>query len=251
MQLMKKRKILNSFISIGSFKNFLRELILLSDNKISSYVCICNVHMLVEAQKDNSFNELLNNADIATPDGMPVAKFLDFKYNYTQERVAGMDLLPAIIDECAKIKKSIYLYGSTNKVLKKIIKKINHNYPHLNVEFYSPPFRELSRQEEYEIIEKINAFNPDFVFVALGCPKQEKWMFAHKGKINSCMIGFGGAFTVYAGDQKRAPRWMRNNSLEWLHRLILEPKRLFVRYFITNSLFIWYICKDLLRKDTK
>ncbi|MDC0204487.1 WecB/TagA/CpsF family glycosyltransferase [Flavobacteriales bacterium] len=248
---MKKRKILDTLISIGSFDEFIENIFLLSENKASSYVCVCNVHMLIETKKDNSFNELLNNADITTPDGMPVAKALGLKYNYTQDRVSGMDLLPAIIEECAKRKKSIYLYGSTNKVLKQITEKVNSNYPNLNLEFYSPPFRELSRQEKDEIIDKINTFKPDFVFVALGCPKQEKWISIHKGKINSCMIGLGGAFEVYAGLKTRAPKWMHENSLEWLYRLLLEPRRLFGRYFVTNSLFIWYICKEFLKINKK
>ena len=248
---MKKNRVLDSFISVGSFKDLIEGIFSLSEEKKSSYVCVCNVHMLVEAQKDKDFNKLLNNADIVTPDGGPIAKMLSWKYNIKQERVAGMDLLPAIIDECAKRKKSIYLYGSTNKVLNQITEKVNSNYPNLDLEFYSPPFRELSRQEKNEIIDEINTFNPDFVFVALGCPKQEKWMAANQGIINSCMIGLGGAFEVYAGLRKRAPKWMYQNSLEWLYRLLLEPNRLFKRYLLTNTLFIYYICKEFLKIDKK
>jgi len=239
-----KKEILGVNISTGSFKLFIDRLFLLSEDKSSSYVCVCNVHMLIEAKKENSFNELLNNADVVTPDGNPVVQALSFRYNYNQERVAGMDLLPILIEESAKRKRSIYFYGSTVEVLDNIKKRINSNHPSLEIKMYSPPFRLLSEGEDQDVIKEINYFNPDFVFVALGCPKQEEWMAKHKGKINSCMIGLGGAFPVYAGLQNRAPKWMSNNSLEWLYRLLLEPRRLFSRYIVTNSLFIYYICID-------
>ena len=249
MLLMKKNKILDFGISVGSFSDFIKNIFLLSNNTDSSYICICNVHMLMEAKKCIEFKNVLNNSNITTPDGMPIAKVLSFKYKIKQERVAGMDLMPELIRECSVRKKSIFLYGSTENTLSNIVNKSKFLYPDLDINFFSPPFRPLSDIEKEDVIEIINKFSPDFVFVSLGCPKQEKWMAEHKGIVKSCMIGLGGAFSVYAGHQKRAPIWMRNNSLEWLYRLILEPKRLFMRYFITNSLFIWYICKDLLRKD--
>lgn len=243
---MKKSKIFNSLVSIGSFSSFVDEIFLVSDQERSSYVCVCNVHMLVEAQKENNFNKILNNANITTPDGMPVAKVLSWKYKVNQDRVSGMDLLPELIKECANRDKSIYFYGSTVEVLDNIKKRVNANHPSLEIKMYSPPFRLLTEEEDQDVIKEINYFNPDFVFVALGCPKQEEWMAEHKEKINSCMIGLGGAFPVYAGLQNRAPKWMSNNSLEWLYRLLLEPRRLFSRYFLTNSLFIYYICFDFL-----
>ena len=246
-----KKKVLDSFVSIGSFNKLINNIFLLSEENTSSYVCVCNVHMLVEAQQNHDFNELLNNADIVTPDGMPIAKFLSWKYKINQERISGMDMLPTLIKECAIRNKSIYFYGSTNEVLENIKKNTKKDFFKLKTKFYSPPFRELIKEETQEIIHDINNFNPDFVFVALGCPKQEKWMTQHKGKINSCMIGLGGAFSVYAGLQKRAPKWMSNNSLEWLYRLLLEPNRLFRRYFFTNSLFIWYICQYIFKRNNK
>jgi len=242
---MKKMPILDIFVSFGSFADFIDNIISLAIEEASSYICVCNVHMLIEAKKDKKFQQILNDADIVTPDGMPVAKALGYKYNYYQERVSGMDLMPVLIEECAKRNKSIYLYGSTKKVLNYISKKVNLEFPQLRIAYKSPPFRTLTIKEEVEIINEINTFNPDFVFVALGCPKQEKWMAGHRGKINSCMIGLGGAFTVYSGLQQRAPKWMRYNSLEWLYRLLLEPRRLFGRYLITNILFFYYFCKEL------
>ena len=244
--MIKKLKVLDTLVNFASFNDFLKEIFSISEKLESSYICLCNVHMLLEAKKDLEFCNILNNANLTLPDGMPVAKALSWKYNILQDRVSGMDLLPLLIEECSKLKKSIYFYGSTDEALDSIKKRIYSKYPSLEIKIYSPPFRLLSEKEEQERIKEINQFNPDFVFVALGCPKQEKWMEKHKGKINSCMIGLGGAFPVYAGLQTRAPKWMCDNSLEWIYRLKLEPRRLFARYFRTNIKFLYYICIDFL-----
>ena len=249
--MMKKVKVLDSLINVGTFKEFLKEVFSISEKEDSSYVCVCNVHMLLEAKNNVEFGNILKNADLILPDGMPVAKALSWKYNTFQERVSGMDFLPLLIKECENNKKSIYFYGSTDEALDSIKKRIYSEYPSLEIKMYSPPFRLLSEKEDQDIIKEINQFNPDFVFVALGCPKQEKWMAKYKGKIKSCMIGLGGSFTVYAGLQNRAPKWMCDNSLEWLYRLKLEPRRLFGRYFRTNIKFIYYICIDLIYKKKR
>lgn len=235
---MVRKKIININICIESYENFLKNIILLSEEKNSSYVCVANVHMLIEAFFDKGFRKIVNNADIITPDGMPIAKAIKYIYSINQKRVAGMDLMPDLIKECAKLNKKIFLYGSTNKILGKIEKKIKNQYPNIKIKTYSPPFRKLNENEKNEIVKMINDYNPDFVFVALGCPKQEKWMAEHKNKIKSCMIGFGGAFEVYAGVKKRAPVWMQKYSLEWLYRLLQDPKRLFKRYLYTNTIFL-------------
>ena len=122
-------------------------------------------------------------------------------------------------------------------------------FPGLNVVgTLSPPFRELNIDEDQLDVDTINNCNPDFVFVALGCPKQERWMAEHKDKINSCMIGLGGAFPVYAGMVERSPTWMQKYGLEWLFRLIKDPKRLYKRYFYTNTKFIVLLAIQLFSK---
>jgi len=235
---MQKRKILNTRLSIGNYGEFIEEMISLAQNEKSSYVCVSNVHMLIEAYRDKEFSKIVNNADIATPDGMPLAKSMRFIYGLHQDRVAGMDIMPSIIKEAESKGMSIYLYGSTDDVLELIVAKLKREYPDLIVAgYYAPPFRPLSQKEKDEVIDKINASNPQFVLVALGCPKQEKWMAENKNKINSCMLGVGGAFSVFAGVQKRAPKWMQKGSLEWVYRFYQEPQRLWKRYLVTNSLF--------------
>ncbi len=253
---MKKLKVIKSQISIGSYDNFISNINTLSKDKTSSYICISNVHMTIEAYLDKNFEDIVNNADIATPDGMPLAKAIKFIYGINQDRVAGMDLIEDLFKECEKKDKKIFVYGGAQPTLEKMEEKVNKEYPNLKIKSYSPPFRALSQDEKEADISMINDFNPDFVFVALGCPKQEKWMSEHKNKINSCMIGLGGAIEVYAGVKDRAPKWMQDYSLEWLYRLIQDPKRLWKRYFLTNSLFIFLFIKQYLtykfsRKDIK
>lgn len=248
---MQQKKILKSFISIGSYQKFITEILKLSEEKSSSYISISNVHMTIEVYRDEKFEKVVNHSDITTPDGMPLAKAIKLFYGINQERVAGMDLMPDLMKRSEELGKSIFLYGSTNEILSIIKKKSQKEFPSLKLEIYSPPFRELNDIEKNEIIHQINDFNPDFVFVALGCPKQEKWMAEHKGIINSCMLGLGGVFEVYAGVKNRAPLWMQNNSLEWLYRLIQDPKRLWKRYLYTNSLFIILLLKQLLLQKLK
>jgi len=242
-----KKLVIQSMISCGSYQEILERIIELQVAKKSSYVCVSNVHMTIEAYKNKSFMKTVNDADITTPDGMPLAKAMRLLYGIKQERVAGMDLMPSLMEKCEIFKKSIFLYGSTNEVLKKIIKKAKSDYPSLKIESYSPPFRKLSTQERQEVIHKINSNGYDYVFVALGCPKQEKWMNEHKNIIQSCMIGLGGAFEVYAEVKDRAPQWMQDYSLEWLYRFIQDPRRLWKRYAYTNSLFIILFIRQYLK----
>ena len=243
---MKKKKIIRTLVSTGKYEQFIQDIINISKEKQSSYICVSNVHMAIEAYQSNSFCNIVNNANIATPDGMPLAKAMKLLYGIDQDRVAGMDLMPDLMKISEEKKLSIFLYGSTDDTLSTIFKKSKVEFPNLVINGYSPPFRQLTVQEEKAILENINELNPDFIFVALGCPKQEKWMAKYHGIINSCMIGLGGALEVYAGQKSRAPQWMQNYSLEWLYRLVQDPKRLWKRYLITNTLFVFLLIKQFI-----
>ncbi|MTI29792.1 WecB/TagA/CpsF family glycosyltransferase [Xanthovirga aplysinae] len=246
---MEKRTVINSQITTGSFDEFIENIFDLVGRKKSSYVCCANVHMLIEAYKDNAFNKVLNEADLVTPDGTPLSKVIKWFDKIDQERVAGMDLMPTLLEEAERRGKSVYFYGSTVEVLSKIRKKVSKNFPNLNIAgTFSPPFRPLIDSEDQEVVDDINMANPDILFVALGCPKQEKWMAAHKEKLNTCMIGVGQSFMVFAGVEKRLPLWARNLSLEWAYRLYQEPRRLWKRYLFTNSMFIFLILRNLFPK---
>lgn len=238
------KHIISLSITTGSYASFIDRILELAQKKQSSYVCVANVHMTIEAYWDSKFAEMVNKADLVTPDGMPLAKAMKLLYGIQQDRVAGMDLLPDLLKKAEEENLGVFFYGGTDEMLQKTKTFVQATYPTLIQQaYYSPPFRSLTDKEETEVIEMINSTGIHLVFVALGCPKQEKWMASMKGRINACMLGIGGALPVMIGMQKRAPMWMQRLSLEWLYRLFQEPKRLFKRYFVTNSLFLWLLFK--------
>lgn len=235
-------------ISTGKYNQFIDEITRLAAAKISATVYYANVHMFIEAYRDKEFLELINKSDIVTPDGQPLAWMMRLFYGIKQDRVSAMDTLPDLLQRMEKEKLPVYFYGGTQEMLDKTGKFVKGKYPNLVVSgLYSPPFRPLSDDEKNEIIEKINAASPAIVFVFLGCPKQEKWMAGMRGKVKAVMAGVGGAVPVTIGLQKRAPVWMQRYALEWLYRFLQEPRRLFKRYAVTNSLFLWIMTKEFIR----
>lgn len=239
-------------LSLGTYDTFLEGIAKLAASRTSSYVCVANVHMLVEANKSCQISDIVNQADLVTPDGMPLAKGLQILYGIRQDRVAGMDLLPSLLKVADETSIPVFFYGGTDEMLQRTKEYCNQRFSNLQlVGLVSPPFRELSFKEEEQVVKQINSSGARFVFVALGCPKQEKWMASMKGRINACMIGIGGALPVMVGLQSRAPEWMQKTSLEWLYRLIQEPRRLFRRYLITNSIFVLLFLQALLSKTGK
>lgn len=238
---------MNFGISMGKYSSFINNIILLASQRASSNVCVANVHMFIEAYQDKSLSKIINTADIVTPDGMPLAWGLRLLLGVKQDRVAGMDLLPDLLQQLTVHKLPVYFYGGTPELLQVTELFLLRKYPLLNISgLYSPPFRELTKEEEQQVVNKINSSGASVVFVVLGCPKQEKWMASMKGRINAVMIGVGGALPVMVGIQKRAPRWMQKLGLEWFFRLMQEPKRLLRRYVITNSLFLYLMTKEYL-----
>jgi N-acetylglucosaminyldiphosphoundecaprenol N-acetyl-beta-D-mannosaminyltransferase len=245
--LQQKRRLLKSNITTGRFDEFVEQVFWLTDNRESSYVCFANVHMLVEAYQDPAFNQILNNADVASPDGGPLSKLMKLKYGHKQDRVPGMDLMPRLIEEAAARGKSVFFYGSTDDVLEAVVETAKAKHPNIKIAgHYSPPFRQLTEAEDQSIVDMMNNAGADLVFVALGCPKQERWMAEHKGRVKACMLGVGQAYMTYAGLEKRLPKWARDWSLEWTYRLYQEPKRLWKRYLVTNSTFVYLTLKDML-----
>lgn len=205
----------------------------------SRYVCICNAHSVVTAAQDGAFSEVLRNADLCTPDGAPVAWMMRRLGHPTQRRISGPDLMWRYCERAAREGQAIYLFGSTETTLDALKVALARAFPTLLIAGAgSPPFRRLSEQETAAWTERINASGAHIVWVSLGCPKQEAWMAAHRGRVNAVMVGVGAAFDFHAGTVARAPDWMRNAGLEWLHRLISEPRRLWRRYLVTNTAFI-------------
>jgi N-acetylglucosaminyldiphosphoundecaprenol N-acetyl-beta-D-mannosaminyltransferase len=242
-----KRKIITSQISQGSLAGHLPAIIKLATARAPSYCCFTNVHMLIEAFDDAKFNTVVNSATYAFPDGAPVAKMFQKVYGIDQERIAGMDFLPYFIKMCDEHALKVAFVGSTDSVLEKIKSKIASEYKNITITaLISPPFGKPWDNEAY--INTINTTETNVVFVGLGCPKQEKWMNKHSARINAILFGLGGAFPVYVDEIKRAPSWMRNNSLEWLYRLLMEPRRMFKRYYYTNTKFLRLARKQIKNK---
>ncbi|TDE08412.1 WecB/TagA/CpsF family glycosyltransferase [Dyadobacter psychrotolerans] len=239
-----KQRLFSIDITIAPYASFIDRLIEMAVSGVSSYTCVANVHMLVEAYKDSSFAEVVNGADLITPDGVPLTVALKLLNGVRQERVAGMDLLPDLLLESEKKLIPVYFYGGTKDMLIATEQYCLKKYPLLKIAgMYSPPFRPLTENETNTVLNQINESNAKFVFVALGCPKQENWMASMRGRINASMIGIGGALPVMIGTQKRAPKWMQDTGLEWLYRLMQEPRRLFKRYAVTNSVFLFLLFK--------
>ena len=214
------------------------------------YICVTNVNSVVEAQKDAYLKTITNSADLSVCDGMPLVWLARRKGFILPERVYGFALMDLLLSESQKPRLSHYFYGSTPDVLERLTANIKSKYPGINVAgAYSPPFRELTAQEKDSIIALINGSGADIVWVGLGYPKQEIWMYEFKDKIKCPVLaGVGAAFDFYSGNKKKAPLWMQNAGLEWFFRLLCEPRRLWKRYLVNNSLFIYMLAKNFLRR---
>lgn len=244
-----ERKFLFGFpITVGPYDKFVDSIVELSSEQKSSYVCVAAVHQLVEAYMNPDYRKISRAADLVTPDGQPINWALRILKGIKQDRVAGPDLFSSLLEEANKRKISLFFYGSTEEMLQKTDEFLKMNYPDIPVAgLYSPPFRNLTQQEEEEVCEMINESKAQIVFVILGCPKQEKWMFSMKNKVNCTMVGIGAALPVIIGLQKRAPMWMQKLGMEWFYRFLHEPKRLWKRYLVTNSIFLYLIVKEKIK----
>lgn len=212
-------------------------------------VCLCNVHSVVTAMRDPSLAAALHGADLALPDGAPVAWMLRRLGAAGQRRVSGPDLMEAGCAALAGAGVPVFLLGSTPATLDALAARLQARWPSLRIAgTHAPPFRPLAPAEEDALVARLNDSGAGVVWVGLGCPKQERWMAAQGARVQAVLVGVGAAFDFHAGVQARAPRWMREHGLEWLHRLVREPRRLARRYLVTNSLFLWAAAAQLLRR---
>lgn len=235
----KGEAVLEAFIDALTWEETLGQITQWAAARESRYVCICNVHSVVTTTNDVEFKIAVNNADMATPDGAPIAWALRRLGHPAQERINGPDLMMKYLAEAERLGQSVFFYGSTESTLTRLRVALNGQFPSLRIAgMHSPPFRPLSREEDDRTVDMINASGANVVFVGLGCPKQEKWMAEHRGRVRAVMVGVGAAFDYHAGVVKRAPLWWQRNGLEWLYRLGSEPRRLFKRYMVTNTLFV-------------
>jgi N-acetylglucosaminyldiphosphoundecaprenol N-acetyl-beta-D-mannosaminyltransferase len=202
-------------------------------------VVTCNVHSIVTARKDPVLKAAIEDADLCTADGMPVAWFLSLLRRRRQERIAGPDLMWHYCGEAAGRGEKIFLFGSTPRTLALLEQRLQRDFPGLQVVGrLAPPWGEWPPELEADFLERINDSGAQVVFVGLGCPKQELWMARQRGLVKGVMIGVGAAFDFHAGTVRRAPLWMQKSGLEWAWRLWREPRRLVGRYLRTNLVFL-------------
>lgn len=236
-------------VDVVSFANAQNRVLAWGQARASRYVVLANVHVVVTASREPEFGAVVAAADMATPDGAPVAWMLGKLGNARQERVSGPDLTWALLGRCEIEQLPVYFFGSSQETLAHLAARVKAAYPALRVAgLDAPPFRPMTSQEDADVVERINSSGAGVVFVGLGCPKQEHWMQAHRGRVKAVMLGVGAAFDFHAGTVSRAPAWMRESGLEWLHRLFSEPRRLWKRYLVTNSIFVTKAAWQLLTK---
>lgn len=213
---------------------------------LSRYVCVANVHMVMETVDSAAFRAVVNRADLVTSDGMPLVWALHRLGLPEAERVYGPSL---VLDVCQKAEKegvSIALYGGTPDRLDAFTSFLAAKFPDLVVACaIAPPFRPLTVDEDDRYTDALNASGAGITFVGIGCPKQERWMAEHRGRIQSVMLGVGAAFDFHSGAVRQAPSWLQRAGLEWAFRLAMEPKRLWRRYFRHNPRFVAGILKQL------
>ena len=210
-------------------------------------VCVCNVHSVVTARSDAALRAAVNGADLVTPDGMPVAWLIGRRRGARQARINGPDLTIALCREAAARGISVAFYGSTQESLARLRVELAQRFPALRVAAtISPPFRALETAETKAFCRQISDCGAGLVFVGLGCPKQEIWMADNRYQISAVTLGVGAAFEFIAGTVRRPPVWMQRLGLEWLGRLWAEPRRLWRRYLVTNSVYTGYVLHELL-----
>lgn len=204
------------------------------------YICVSNAHTTVMAHDDPAYYRVQTESLMSVPDGKPLS-VVGRKAVPTMSRVTGPDLMREVFEVSAERGYRHYLYGNTRENLDALVEALERDYPGIDICGAEPSvFRDMTPLEEAELAGRINRTDPDFVWVALGAPRQECFCHRMRGSIDGLMVGVGGAFNILAGITPEAPVWMQNLSLEWLYRLIQEPKRLFGRYFVTNSKFMFY-----------
>ncbi|HIK58131.1 MAG TPA: glycosyltransferase [Nitrospinaceae bacterium] len=206
------------------------------------YITVTGMHGVMEAQSDASFKNVLNAASLVVPDGMPLVWLLRRNGHSTvKRRVYGPELMETFCRETGSEYRH-YFYGGARDVPERLAQTLHRKFGLHVAGTYSPPFRSLTQVEDDDVLERINQARPDVLWVGIGCPKQERWMFEHKDQLHvPVIVGVGAAFDFLAGLKPSAPRWMQENGLEWLFRLSSEPRRLWHRYLVYGSKFVFYV----------
>ncbi|MEL6438145.1 MAG: WecB/TagA/CpsF family glycosyltransferase [Cyanobacteria bacterium J06621_8] len=245
-----KKEVINIPLTCVPFEEQMMLILRWAKTRASKAVCLANVHMLMEARRNPWYEKVLHQADLVTPDGKPLVMMLRHLGIMHQNQVAGMDVFENLCDLAEKADISVYFLGSTPEILDRMKQRIAQDYPVLKVAgMKSIPFMsvdEIRTSRDTSLIEEVNNSGAGIIFVCLGCPKQEAWMAQYQGLINGVMIGVGAVFSMYAGLTPRAPHLIQHAGMEWLYRLIQEPRRLWHRYSSTIPPFLYLASKQLL-----
>ncbi len=244
----KKEKIISLYVNIISITEFMEKVKSFLLLKKGHYICVSNVHQCIETYKNDEFAKVINNANLAIPDGRPIYWALKLLNHKETEHLTGYDTTKALCKFASENRLKIGFYGGESKSLNKCVEVLKNEFKELDINYVcSPPFRLLNKNEKKEIIENINKSEIQLLFVCLGCPKQEYWMAEHKEYLKCTSIGVGEVVDLISKKTLLTPKWIRNIGLRWLVRLIAEPRRLFWRYFSTNLKFIYLFFKQYLK----
>jgi N-acetylglucosaminyldiphosphoundecaprenol N-acetyl-beta-D-mannosaminyltransferase len=233
------RTVLGMRVDATSYGEAARRVVRWAQAGRSAYVCVATVHMVMEAFDSPVFREVVNGADLVTPDGRPLVWALGGLGVKGATQVRGADLTMRVAELAAREGVPIGLYGGTPELLEIFADRLEERHPGVRVACrIAPPFRPLTPEEDEAVTREIAASGARVLFVGIGCPKQERWMAAHKGRIPAVMLGVGAAFDFHTGRVRQAPRWMQVAGLEWVFRLLMDPRRLWKRYLKHNPRFV-------------
>lgn len=223
------------------------------DQREKNYVCIAPVATIVDCQRDPEYRDIVNASGMTTPDGMPLVWLGKLGGNAVIERTYGPDLMRAFFTFSAPKGYRHFFYGGNEAANQRLIARLNEQFPGLVIAgHHTPPMLKINQEEDPRVIAAINAARPDIVWVGLGSPKQDYWMHRHREKLDApVIVGVGAAFDFLAGTKAQAPRWIQRSGLEWFYRLCCEPRRLWRRYLIGNSLFVFWLAKHFLTGKLK
>lgn len=247
---MRSRQICGVRVDAVTYESALAQVITWARNRESRTVCFSNVHMIMEAQDSLDYRRILSQSDLVTPDGVPLVWALRLLGFAGASRVYGPDFTMLIAERAAQDGIPIALYGGSDAALANLNAVLSARFPNLRVVYsFAPPFRPLTAGETEDHVRAIAESGAQIVLVGLGCPKQERWMADQRGRIPAVMLGVGAAFDFLSGAKPQAPRWMMRAGLEWLFRLITEPRRLWARYLKQNPRFVMRFTAQLLRES--
>ena len=244
---LRSRTVLGMRVDATSYEDASRRVARWAVEGRSSYVCVSNVHMVMETFDTPAFRGVVNGADLVTPDGKPLVWALRGLGVGDASQVRGADLVTSVIERAAREGIPVGLYGGTPGSLGDFARTMEARFPALRIACrISPPFRPLTPEEDEAVTREISSSGARVLLVGIGCPKQERWMAEHRGRIPAVMLGVGAAFDFHSGRVSQAPRWMQVAGLEWVYRLMMDPRRLWKRYARHNPRFMGLFALQLL-----